>query len=137
MSRTLSWIYGLLFLAFAGLRVFAHSDLLFGLFSVDHAHNLMHVVSGIAGLLAGIAGVYWSRLYLWTAGLVYLAVCVAGFIAGQVLGVALSTADNFLHLAIATVALYTVFAEDPRLGSERVPITGLRGVTDFREPAHR
>ena len=122
MSKWLSGVLGVLFLACAGF---------------NHAHTPVYVASGILGGLAAIASPYWARLYLWTVGLFYLAASVAGFIAGQVLDEPLTTLENYLHLAVAAVALYAVFAEDPHLGTDRIPITGRRGVTDFREPAHR
>jgi hypothetical protein len=138
MSKKIAYVFGAVFLLFAAIRAFQDSDMLLGLFHVDRTHNMIHFVSGILGILAGMAGMYWSRLYLWAVGLMYLAVCVAGFIAGQVMEMPLNTADNFLHLAISAVALYAVFAESPYLGSERsIPITGRRGVTDFREPQPR
>src|SRR4051794_1423818 len=95
MSKKISYVFGAVFLLFAAIRAFQDSDMLLGLFHVDRTHNIIHFVSGILGILAGIAGMYWSRLYLWAVGLMYLAVCVAGFIAGQVMDMPLNTADNF------------------------------------------
>jgi hypothetical protein len=137
MSKTLSWIFGIGFLALAALRAFQGDDMVLGLFHVDTTHNMIHLGSGVLGIVAALAGMYYARLYLWTIGLAYLATAVAGFITGNVMDMPLNTADNFLHLGIAAVSLYAVFAEDPYLGKERVPIVGRRGVTDFREPLHR
>lgn len=137
MSKTLSWIFGLGFLALAALRAIQGDDMVLGLFHVDTTHNMIHLGSGVPGILAALAGIYYARLYLWTIGLAYLATAVAGFITGDVMGMVLNTPDNFLHLGIAAVSLYVVFAEEPYVGYEQVPITGRRGVTDLREPAHR
>ena len=137
MSKTLSWIFGIGFLALAAVRAFQGEDMLLGIFHVDAMHNMIHLGSGVLGIVAALAGMYFSRLYLWTIGLAYLATAVAGFITGNVMGMTLNMADNFLHLGISAVSLYGVFAEDPHLGKERIPITGRRGVTDFREPVHR
>lgn len=137
MTRRLSGIFAVLFLAFAAAGAFSDSEALFGLFVVDGSVHTLHLASGILGVLAAIAGTYYARLYLWTVGLLYLAGAVAGFIAGHVMGVPLSRADNFLNLGLAAVALYTVFGEDPHLAGPKIPITGRRGVTDFREPVHR
>jgi hypothetical protein len=137
MSITLSWIFGITFLALSGLRAVQGDDMLLGTFLIDQTHSLVHLASGIAGIVAALAGIYFSRLYLWSAGLLYLATAVAGFVTGHVMGMTLNTADNFLNLAIASVAIYGVFAEQPELGRDRIPITGRRGVTDFREPSPR
>lgn len=137
MSKTLSWIFGVVFLAIAGLRAYQGNDMLLGYFHVDRMHNMIHLGSGVLAILAALAGPYYARLYLWTLGLGYLATAVAGFVAGNVIGMPLNMPDNFLHLGIAAIALYGVFAENPYPGSERIPITGRRGVTDFREPAPR
>ena len=137
MSKTLSWIFGIFFLGLAALRAFGEADLVLGLFAVDRALGVMHLTTGVIGILVAMSGVYVARLYLWTVGLWYLALAVAGFIAGQVVDITLNPADNFLNLAISAVALYVVFGEDPSLGDSRIPITGRRGVTDFREPEPR
>ena len=137
MTKRLSLIFGVVFFMIAGAAAFQDQELLWGMFAADRAVNTIHLTSGILGVLAGIAGTYYARLYLWTVGLLYLAASVAGFIAGNVMGVDLDQADNFLNLALAAVALYTVFAEDPHLRGQTIPITGRRGVTDFRQPAHR
>lgn len=137
MSKSLSLTYGVVFLALATLRAFQESDLVLGMFEIDHAQNWIHIGSGILGMLAGIAGTYQARLYLWTAGLFYLSIAVAWFISGAVPGIAFNQADGVLFLAVSAFSLYTVFAEDPHLGQGFTPITGRRGVTDFREPAHR
>ena len=137
MSQKLSWAFGVLFVGFAAVCSFHPAELALGLFTVDRPFNTVHLFSGLLGVLAGIAGAYQARLYLWTVGLFYLATSVAGFIAGQVLGSPLNAADNYLNLGIAAVALYGVFADDPHLGAWRIPITGRRGVTDFRQPAPR
>lgn len=137
MSKTLSWIFGVGFLALAALRAYQGNDMLLGYFHVDRMHNMIHLGSGALAIVAALAGPYYARLYLWTIGLAYLATTVAGFITGNVMGMTLNMPDNFLHLGIAAVALYGVFAEDPYTGRERVPITGRRGVTDFREPSPR
>lgn len=137
MSKAFSWIFGVVFLALAGLRAYQGDDMLLGYFHVDRMHNMIHLVSGALAIVAALAGPYFARLYLWTIGLAYLAMSVAGFITGSMVGMPLNMPDNFLHLAIAAVALCGVFAEDRYPGKERIPITGRRGVTDFREPAPR
>lgn len=136
MSKTLSWLYGIGFLALAGLRAFQESDLVLGLFEVDRMHSMIHLASGILGVLAGIAGAYPARLYLCAVGLLFGTMTGMGFATGNLLGMALNRADNVLNLVIGALALHTILVADPPRGTGRIPITGRRGVTDFREPAH-
>ncbi len=46
---------------------------LFGLFQVSILHNLLHLLLGVAGLVAARLNAYLSRMYLLVGGLVYLA----------------------------------------------------------------
>lgn len=59
-----------------GAMTFAghHSGaLLLGLFQVSILHNLLHLLLGVAGLVAARLNAYLSRMYLLVGGLVYLA----------------------------------------------------------------
>lgn len=81
--------------------------LLFGIFKHDILHDLIHLISGIAALAAAVASYYYARLYFQVFGVVYALVATAGFVQGTtVLGIiAINTADNYLHLAIAIASL--------------------------------
>lgn len=83
---------------------------LLGIFMTGALHNIIHIVTGIAALVA-VWGVYSPRLYFQIFGVVYALVTVIGFLQGDtVLGlIMVNTADNVLHLAIAGVALYAGF----------------------------
>lgn len=137
MSNTLSWTYGIFFLALAGLGALSREEYVLGLFGTDATRAAIHLGLGVFGLACGLGGSYTSRLYLWAVGLLTLSTAIAGFITGNVMGHTLGTADNYLHLLGGGLALYGVFGEDPHLGQDRIPITGRRGVTDFREPHPR
>lgn len=75
-------------------------------------HNLVWLVTGLVGLLAGYyeAGRF-SRTFDQVVGIVYAILTIAGFIAvglgtGTLLGIVpLSLANNILHLITAVVAL--------------------------------
>lgn len=84
---------------------------LLGIFAIDNIHNVVHLGSGVVGLLAYFGGASASRLYALAFGLVYALVTVVGFIQmTSVLGlITVNTADNFLHAAIAIASL-AVFA---------------------------
>lgn len=86
------------------------SDPVFGLLAVNAWHNIVHILTGVLGLLA--AG-YAARTYALGLGLVYVVVAFLGFIdfaSGdlddtilQIIPV--NTEDNFLHLALGILGL--------------------------------
>jgi hypothetical protein len=88
-------------------------DALIGIFDVNGWHNVVHVLSGLAGL--ALAGSWrGARLYAWGFGLTYLAVTVIGFVVGDddsIFGLlAINTEDNFLHLAISLLGIMAALA---------------------------
>jgi hypothetical protein len=94
---------------FGGL---APNNQLLGIFAIDPLHNVVHILSGLAGLAAGFAlqGRY-ARLFAGVFGIVYGLVTVVGFLQGTtVLGlIPVNTADNVLHLLIAAGSLGVFF----------------------------
>ncbi len=84
------------------------SENVFGVFAVNGWHNLLHIATGLLGLLA--AG-YAARTYALAFGLVYLIIAIWGFLEveegfGALLDlVAINTEDNFLHLLIGLTGL--------------------------------
>lgn len=87
-----------------------HSDgmhYLLGLFMVGGVHNVVHLLSGIVALWAGMTSEKAARLYFLIFGSIYALVTIIGFIQGDtVLGLFhVNQADNFLHLALAVVIL--------------------------------
>lgn len=89
-----------------------------GLFVVNTAHNLVHLVSG-AVILAGVYS-FGAALGLKIIGVVYAIVAILGLIMGtdMLLGViAINTADHWLHVALAVVILGAGFALPDDSGS--------------------
>ncbi|MBA3823470.1 MAG: DUF4383 domain-containing protein [Ktedonobacterales bacterium] len=85
---------------------------LLGIFAIDPIHNVIHLASGIVGLLAAnMAGGQYARLYAGVFGAVYAVVTIVGFIQGNtVLNlIDVNVADNFLHTAIAAASLAVYF----------------------------
>ena len=85
---------------------------LLGLFDVNSAHNLVHLVTGIVAIVASMASESASRLFFRIFGIVYALVAVLGFYYGDqpLLGIVSSNAaDSALHVVIAVVALYLGF----------------------------
>lgn len=78
-----------------------------GLFETDGLHNMIHLLSGVAGIASGMTSVRASRLYFLIFGAVYALVTVVGFLQGDtVLGlIHVNAADNLLYLALAALLL--------------------------------
>lgn len=64
-------------------------------------HNVFHLVSGAAGLLAATTEKF-SRWYLRVFGLVYAVLALLGFTVGIA---RVNMTDNILHAAVAVVLL--------------------------------
>jgi hypothetical protein len=118
-SRTPAQLYSLLFgitlLAVGILGFIANSSFGSGsnvqgsdfiIFEVNGWHNLVHIASGLAGIVLSRRADS-ARLFALGFGAVYLAVTIWGFIDGNdVLGlIPVDTADNILHLAIAALGI--------------------------------
>jgi hypothetical protein len=88
-------------------------DAVLGVLDVNGWHNLVHIASGGVGLL--VAGSYGgSRLYAIGFGVIYLAVTLLGFLAGngdEIFNlIPVNTEDNFLHLLIGIAGIGAGFA---------------------------
>lgn len=78
--------------------------LLLGLFEVNATHNIVHLLSGLAGLAAA-ANARYAKMYLIGLGAVYALVTLLGLFMDPVLGLLpVNGADNLLHLLL-TVGL--------------------------------
>jgi hypothetical protein len=115
MLKTAAIVFGAALLL-AGVLGFVPAatpnGMLLGIFHVNAAHNVVHLLSGAVALWAGFASVPASRLYFRIFGVVYALVAVLGFYLGEgmLLGlIAINPADNWLHVAIAIVALVLGF----------------------------
>jgi hypothetical protein len=87
-------------LAFAGHESDA---LLLGIFQVSILHNIVHLLFGVAGILAART-IRDSRAFLIGGGVVYLLLTVYGVAidrASDANFVPINTADNWLHLVLA------------------------------------
>jgi hypothetical protein len=83
------------------------------IFGRNYLHDGIHLLSGLAGLAAGYyAGGQYASDYNKALGVVYLLVTILGFVLFDLFAdlIALNTADNFLHLALAVVFLGVGFA---------------------------
>ncbi len=79
-------------------------------FDVNLTHNLVHLATGVLGLVAGFALLAWARGYALVFGVVYTALGLWGLIAGDgfdpfgILG-SVNMADNILHLVIGLLGV--------------------------------
>jgi hypothetical protein len=98
------------------------SDLI--IFEVNGWHNLVHILSGLLGLVLARRR-DTARAYALGFGAVYLAVTIWGFITGdQVLWVLpVDMADNILHLLIAVAGLAAGLSSRDAASGPRAPRT--------------
>lgn len=95
--------------------------LLLGIFHVNGIHNIIHIITGIAGIWAAKNGAKAAKMYFQVFGVVYALVTILGFLTGDglILGlVTNNTADTILHLVIAIAFLYLGFASKSEMSSQ-------------------
>ena len=89
-------------------------DAVFGILDVNGWHNVVHILTGVLGLLAYGAGVYAARSYAMAVGVVYLVVAAWGFIVGDgdsILSIIpVNTEDNVLHLLLGVGGVWAAYA---------------------------
>jgi hypothetical protein len=111
MLTLVAKVWGWIFVAVGVLGfipAFTPEGHLLGLFHVNAAHNLIHLLTGAAALWAGYTRPHAAKLYFLWFGIVYGVVAILGFIAGDkpLLGlVANNIADAWLHLGIGAVSI--------------------------------
>jgi hypothetical protein len=118
-TRTPAQLYALIFgatLVVAGILGFFYSadfgspgevDGVLGILDVNGWHNVVHIATGVLGLLA--LGYAASRTYALGLGAVYVVVAIWGFAVGdggEILGfIPVNTEDNVLHALIGLAGL--------------------------------
>lgn len=115
MVKQLALYFGIV-LAAVGVLGFVpgvtnEQGLLLGIFQVDAIHNIIHLATGLVGILVALMWSSHASLYFKVFGVVYGLVTVVGFIQGDsVLNlIAVNMADNVLHVAITAFALWAGF----------------------------
>jgi hypothetical protein len=90
-------------------------DKVLGILDVNGWHNVVHLVTGLLGLVA--VG-YAAREYALGLGLVYLVVAIWGFVIGSgesILGIVpVNSDDNVLHLLLGVLGLAAGLATPAR-----------------------
>ena len=100
-------------------------DAVLGILDVNGWHNLVHIASGVLGLLAFASGPAASRTYALAFGAIYILVAIWGFIIGSgesILGIIpVNTEDNILHLILGVLGIGAYAASDPATADRRTP----------------
>ena len=115
MVKTAAVLFGVVFLL-VGILGFVPAvtkdEMLLGIFHVNAAHNVVHLLSGAVALFAGMTSMGAARMYFRIFGLVYGVVAVMGFFVGDgmLLGlISNNTAVTWLHVGIAAISLLLGF----------------------------
>jgi hypothetical protein len=115
MVKTAAILFGIVFILI-GILGFVpgvtNNEMLLGIFHVNAAHNVVHLLSGAAALFAGMTSAGAARIYFRVFGVIYGLVAVMGFMMGDgmLLGmISNNTADTWLHVVIAAVSLLLGF----------------------------
>lgn len=120
-SRNIAFAFGIVFILVA-LIGFIPNPLVSpeGLFAVNLAHNLVHLVTG-AAFISGVL-IYKGRedTVILSIGLLYMIVAILGFLTSgdRLLGVVhINQADRWLHLGLAIIILGSavLFKPDKRI----------------------
>src|SRR5688572_18057081 len=115
MLKTAAILFGIVFLLIGVLGFVpgvTDDQMLLGIFHVNPAHNVVHLLSGAVALWAGFTSTAYSRMYFRVFGIVYALVALLGFFTrdGMLLGIITNNmADTWLHVAIAVAALLLGF----------------------------
>lgn len=109
MAKKLATVLGIVLLAIGlwGMAIGGHDHQIL-VFGVNAGHNVIHLLSGAAALMAALLGERTAMIYCLAFGSVYGLVSVVGFfqVPAVVRMLNLNMADNFLHLAIAVACLW-------------------------------
>jgi hypothetical protein len=107
--------FGIVFLAVGFLGFVpgvTKDEHLLGIFHVNAAHNMVHILTGAVAVICGLMSARTSQLFFRIFGVVYGLVAVLGFMGGDqpILGlISNNRADAWLHTGIAAVSLFLGF----------------------------
>ena len=116
MVKSAAILFGIVFLA-VGILGFVPAaaapdangmPMLLGIFMVNAAHSVVHIVSGAIFLFASMSGAGAARLWFQIFGVIYAVVAVLGFMTpnGPLLGmISNNPNDTYLHVVLAVAML--------------------------------
>jgi len=114
MLKLFAILFGLIMIVIGILGFlpdFAPNGLLLGLFAVNPLRNIVHLLTGVIALVCGLSNSLASKIFFIAFGILYALLAILGFAQGpgDLYGMAINQADNWLHIAIAAVSLYLGF----------------------------
>jgi hypothetical protein len=116
ISRVCALLLGgiiILFGIFGFFQFFTPGGYLFGIFSVNLVHNLIHLVTGLVGVIVAIPNQRrYASWYILEMGVIYGIVTIVGFLLnGDIFEFAyFNLNDNLLHAGITVIAfILTIF----------------------------
>jgi hypothetical protein len=80
----------------------------FGVFMVNTAHNIMHIVSGVMFMIASMLGAQPARLWFLLFGTIYAVLAAIGFAVGDglIFGLVMNSPfDSWGHAGLALIML--------------------------------
>ena len=115
MIKSAAVLFGIVFLL-VGILGFvpgvAPDQMLFNIFHVNAAHNIVHIGSGIIFLIAAMGGAGASTAWFKIFGIIYAVVAIWGFTVGTgntLWVVSNNPAVTWLHVVLAAVMLFLGF----------------------------
>ena len=116
-SKTVALILGVVFILVGGLG-FVPNPLVSpsGLFVVNAAHNMVHVITGLAFVVGALVFSGKESLVIKIIGVAYLSIAILGFFTSghMLLGIVhINIADRWLHLGLAIAILAAGFTFKP------------------------
>lgn len=113
MAKTYATVVGAILLLVGIVGLLRHD--LFGLITFYPAHNVIHLASGVIGLLAGLGkNASAPRLFAQIFGVVYTLVAIVGFVGVHDLGpirLGLNNPYNAIHLVVGVLGLIAGFTK--------------------------
>lgn len=125
-TTTINWIFGITFVL-VGIVGFVPNPLVApdGVFAVNAAHNIVHVLTGAAFIYGAIKFATRGGLVLKVIGAAYALVAILGFFVadgGMLLGlVHINHADKWLHVFLAAGILGAGFVFSDRKVARGLP----------------
>ena len=115
--KTIAVIFGVIFIVIGILGfvpdALKDGNLLFGLFKVNTAHNIIHIVTGVIGVFCGLSCWHASRLFFQVFGVIYGIITLLGlyYQNNDMFNglIAHNVHDIWLHAIVAAFALYLGF----------------------------
>ncbi|MFN7141829.1 MAG: DUF4383 domain-containing protein [Limisphaerales bacterium] len=112
MLMTAAKVYGAIFVIIGVLGFIpavTPQEHLLGIFHVNAAHNIVHLLTGLVALLVGFSNNRACRVFFLTFGIIYGIVAFLGFVAGgrPLFGLlAYNIPDAWFHLAISAISIF-------------------------------